>query len=90
MNFEWNEGKRLGNIDKHGLDFLDADILFAGPHLIGSAKTVVGESRWLAIGMIDEVCVTIIFTRRDQTLRLISMRRARDAERRHYQQLFGG
>jgi uncharacterized DUF497 family protein len=70
--------------------YLDADILFGNPHLTGQAKTVKGETRLLATGMIDEVYVTVIFTRRDHTMRLISMRRARDAERRHYQNIFGG
>ena len=90
MNFEWNETKRLLNIDKHGLDFFDAEILFTGPHLVGSARTVSSEIRWLAIGIIDEVYVTAVFTSRDQTIRLISMRRARDGERRQHQNFFSG
>ena len=41
MDFEWDEEKRLTNIEKHGIDFIDADILFGNPHL--SART--GASR---------------------------------------------
>ena len=55
MDFEWDEEKRLKNIEKHGIDFLDADILFGNPHLVAPGKTVDGEQRWLAIGMIDEI-----------------------------------
>ena len=33
MDFEREEEKRLKNIEKHGIDFIDADILFGNPHL---------------------------------------------------------
>lgn len=28
--FEWDEAKRLANLDKHGLDFIDSIELFDG------------------------------------------------------------
>ena len=40
--------------------------------------------RSLAIGMLDDVCVVIIFTLRGTTLRVISMRKARQNERKQY------
>ncbi|MDA8253839.1 MAG: BrnT family toxin [Rhodospirillales bacterium] len=89
MEFEWHEAKRLANIEKHGIDFLDADIVFGGPHLIGPARAVAGEARWMAVGMLDDVYVTVIFTRRGNTIRLISMRSARREERERHQTLFG-
>jgi uncharacterized DUF497 family protein len=90
MEFEWHEEKRLANIEKHGIDFLDADIVFGGPHLVGFARTVEGEARWMAVGMLDDVYVTVIFTPRGSTIRrLISMRRARRGERERHQDLFG-
>lgn len=90
MEFEWCEAKRLANIEKHGIDFLDADIVFGGSHLVGSARTEGGEVRWMAVGVLDDVYVTVIFTRRASTIRLISMRSARREERERYQALFGG
>ena len=30
MNFEWNDTKRKSNIEKHGIDFIDAPMIFAG------------------------------------------------------------
>jgi hypothetical protein len=89
MEFEWHESKRLANIDKHGIDFLDADIVFGGPLLVGPAKTVADEVRWLAVGMIDDVYVTVIYTWRGDTVRIISMRSARDGEKQRYQEIFG-
>lgn len=89
MEFEWDETERLTTIDKHGLDFLDADLLFGAPHIVGSARIVAGERRWLAVDLIEDVYVTVIFTWRGDTIRLISMRKARDDERRRHQALFG-
>jgi uncharacterized DUF497 family protein len=48
MDFEWDEEKRLKNIEKHGIDFIDADILFGNLHLVAPGKTVDGKQRWLA------------------------------------------
>jgi uncharacterized DUF497 family protein len=89
MDFEWDEEKRLKNLEKHGIDFIDADILFGSPYVVAPGKTVDGERRWLATGMIDEIYVTAVFSRRDQVIRLISMRSARNGERRRHQEVFG-
>jgi hypothetical protein len=48
--FEWDEQKRLINIEKHTIDFLDVDRLFEGPHLLGLAKIVKGEQRTWRLG----------------------------------------
>jgi uncharacterized DUF497 family protein len=89
MVVEWDEDKRLKNIEKHGIDFIDADILFGSPYLVAPGKTVDGERRWLATGMIDDIYVTAIFSRRDRVIRLISMRSARNGERKRHQEVFG-
>lgn len=86
---EFDEAARHANIERHGLDFLDADLLFANPHLRGPAGTVGDETRELAVGTIDEVHVTAIFARSGSVIRLISLRKARDAERERCQEVFG-
>ena len=88
LKFEWDEAKRLSNIAKHGIDFLDADLLFERPRLEAAAKVVKGEQRWLTTGIIYDLAVTAVFTRRDDTIRLISLRRADNAERRRYNEAF--
>ena len=90
MDFEFDENKRLKNIEKHGIDFLNADILFGNPHLKAPAKAVDGEQRWLAIGMINDDFVTAVFTWRGPVIRIISMRRSRNDEREKYQEVYGG
>lgn len=50
LELEWDEAKRLSNLDKHDLDFIDADELFSKPHISEPAKEVEGEVRRKAIG----------------------------------------
>jgi uncharacterized DUF497 family protein len=88
MIFEWDETKRLSNINKHGIDFLDADLLFSGPVIEWSANRDYGEHRRLVTGMIDAMTVTAVFTRRGNAIRLISIRRARDGEKARYHAVY--
>ena len=89
MEFEWHEEKRNKNIQKHGFDFVDAVLLFQGPHLDRPAKTVGEEARRIAIGLIDTDYATVIYTLRGATIRLISLRSARNGERDEHQKVFG-
>jgi len=34
MRFEWDERKRLANLEKHGLDFIDAVAVFEAAHIV--------------------------------------------------------
>lgn len=80
MDCEWDERKRRANIQKHGFDFVRVTKLFNGPHLSAAARTSIEEERWLAIGMIDGLLATVIFTQRQGGRRIISVRRARHDE----------
>ena len=90
MRFEWDEHKRLSNVDKHGLDFLDVWAVFEDAHFIVPSAYGGDEERFLAIGVLAGRLVTVVCTRRSETVRVISFRRARHEERRKYQELFGG
>jgi uncharacterized protein len=87
MDFEWDENKRLANIQKHGFDFLRAYDLLTGEHVIVSSSYSGAELRWLAIGHIEGRLAVLVFTMRDQVYRVISLRRAGNAERRIYEAL---
>lgn len=79
--FEWDEGKRQATLAKHGIDFIDAVAVFdADPLIIESRRD--GEPRWLAIGMMGGVAVTVVHTVRGDTTRIITVRKARRNERR--------
>jgi uncharacterized DUF497 family protein len=88
-DFEWDESKRLANIDKHGIDFLDAAEVFTLPFLQIDGRSEV-EKRSIAVAPVNGVMMAVVFTVRDGVYRLISARRARRDERERYQALLAG
>jgi uncharacterized protein len=92
MEFEWDEEKALNNVDKHGIDFLDARRIWERPVIDPAGERLVGnEYRPTALGTIgeDEIIIAVVYTVRDGIIRLISARRARRNERQNYQDRFG-
>ena len=81
MNFTWDETKRRANIAKHGLDFADAEKVFAGPMvLFEDDRTDYGEQRMIGIGLLDYLVVLIVHVETNDTIRIISMRKAESDE----------
>ena len=89
MRYEWDERKRLSNLEKHGLDFFDVVDVFEAPHVVASSSHGKPEERFLATGTLEGRFVTIVYTMRDANVRVISFRRARHEERETYQKLYG-
>jgi uncharacterized DUF497 family protein len=89
MRFEWDESKRLSNLEKHGLDFREAAAVFGQEHVIVRSAYRGEEERLLAIGTLDGRFVTAVHTMRSATIRIISLRRATREERQKYQKLLG-
>lgn len=81
--FEWNEAKRLANIEKPGIDFHDAIAVFEHPHLTLAAMHA-GEARFVSLGFLDSVVIAVVWTDRAGVIRLISARKARRNEREIY------
>ncbi len=53
MRYIWDETKRQTNLKKHGLDFADAEQIFAGPLvLIEDNRQDYGEQRMVGIGLL--------------------------------------
>ena len=83
MRFEWDERKRQTNIEKHGLDFIWARQLFDGRPRFDLASPRGNEHRILSIGEIDQVLIAMVWTPRgEDTVRIISVRRAHHEEER--------
>ena len=81
MNFTWGETKRRANIAKHGLDFADAEKVFAGPMvLFEDDRTDYSEQRMIGIGLLDYLVVLIVHPETNDTIRIISMRKAESDE----------
>ena len=81
--FEWDENKSKANFEKHGYDFEDARQIFCGPIVLRRSDRN-NEERWIAVGLLDDRLIAVIFTRRDEMIRIISARRAREHEKRTY------
>jgi len=88
MEFEWDQQKNQANIAKHDLDFADAPSIFRLPLRISlDERQNYGEDRWIGIGILDRRVVVIVFTEPDeQTIRIISLRKALPYERKRYEQ----
>lgn len=81
MNFIWDEAKRRANLIRHGLDFADAWRVFEGPMVMfEDDREDYGEHRLIGVGMLDALVVLIVHTENDDTIRVISMRKADNDE----------
>ena len=86
MEFEFDPKKSASNKDKHGLDFAEAQALWKDGRAVEAAAREKNEPRRLAVGQIDGVMWTAIFTIRNGKVRLISVRRSRGREIGYYQE----
>jgi len=85
MEFEWDEAKRLANVEKHGIDFYDAKVaLEDAPVMIADERKEYGERRCIAAGEVMGHMLIVVFTIRSGVFRIISVRKANSRERRKY------
>jgi len=90
MNFVWDERKNATNQKKHHLSFEDARNVFADPLAITRIDTSAEELRWQIMGHWGETLVIlVVYTMREadgsDAIRIISARKATNAERRRYE-----
>ena len=77
------------NLDKHNIDFADVIHLFKNPYLTKEDKRKdYGEKRWIALGIIKNGIIVVVFTFRKHTIRIISARKANKIERSIYHKKF--
>jgi uncharacterized protein len=86
MHYTWIEEKNRCNIRKHGIAFEDAQRIFEGPTVERiDDRFDYGEIRVYAIGLVNDIEITVIYTdRNDEERRIISAWRAEPHERRYY------
>lgn len=92
MEFEWDETKRMTNISKHGLDFVDVLKAFRNRLLVRKdSRKEYGKDRWQGIGEIEDQIVVLVFTERSpESIRIISLRKANKYERQGYERFRDG
>jgi uncharacterized protein len=85
MILEWDEAKRKANLRKHGIDFLDAEKVFAGlTFTVEDDRESYGEHRFRALGLLGPQIVAVTYADQGEEIRIISMRRATKHETQVY------
>jgi len=91
LSFEWDEEKNAANIKNHGIDFLDAALIFESPTLEAiDDRADYGEVRYIAFGLSGETVLQVVYTWRGKNIiRIISARKAnRDGTEKYYREIF--
>jgi len=90
MHYEWDERKRIANLTKHGLDLAEAWKVFEASKKVTFAapQRESDEVRWIDIAEVKGVVLVLVYTRRGDSVRGISFRRAAPNERRAYNAAF--
>jgi uncharacterized protein len=81
IKFQWDEAKRLTNIEKHHLDFKDVVPVFMHPQSLVIASPRSDEDRFLMIGEVNTRIISVVFVQRNEAIRIISARAARKEEK---------
>ena len=84
----WDPQKAETNLKKHKIRFSDAEtVLFDPMALTIEDQDVEGERRFVSVGSdaLGRVLV-VVYTYRDDAIRLISARRATPTERKYYEE----
>ncbi|OFW38354.1 MAG: hypothetical protein A3J28_07340 [Acidobacteria bacterium RIFCSPLOWO2_12_FULL_60_22] len=89
MFFEWDRNKEAQNRKKHGVSFREAATVLGDslsttyPDLAHSEE----EQRYITIGMTERGTIIVVaHTQEEDTVRIISARRATRRERRFYEE----
>ena len=85
LSFEFDSQKSLLNLKKHGIDFVEAQLLWLDPYLLEIPAKTVDEPRYLMIGKILDKHWSAVITYRNESIRIISVRRARIEEVKIYE-----
>lgn len=85
LEFEWDERKNKRNIEKHGIDFDTAMMIFNDENRIEiyDMEHSQDEDRYNTIGLVHDV-LFVVYTERKEKVRIISARLATPRERSIY------
>jgi uncharacterized DUF497 family protein len=88
MRYTWDERKNRANIATHAIAFEDARRIFEGPTVERvDDRFDYGEIRVYAIGLVNGIEITVVYTdRKDDERRIISAWRSEPHERRYFWQ----
>jgi len=85
MDFEWDDTKRELNIKKHGIDFINTSKIFDSYTLtIKDDRFDYGEERFVTLGILEGRVVVLVHTEDEDSIRVISIRKATKYEEKKY------
>ncbi len=84
MKFEWDEVKNLSNLKKHGIEFKTAARVFDDPNISLRIDSYQHEERWNAIGLAERILFVVFLINENDSIRIISARRATRGEINEY------
>lgn len=85
MEFTWSEAKRAANLKVHGLDFVDAPRVFQGAtYTFEDDRFSYGEQRFVTLGLLAGIPVSVVHTESEHEIRVISFRKATRREAQIY------
>ena len=86
MEFEWDSEKAAINLEKHHVPFEYATRVFLDSDRLDSVdnRRDYGEERRFTLGRIEGRVFAVSYTRRNETIRLISVRKANEREIKRY------
>lgn len=86
IKYEWDENKNLANIKKHGVSFELAAECYLDRNAIESYDNDHSdkEDRWILIGKARERLITVVYTNRQNAIRIVSARKSTEKERKIY------
>jgi uncharacterized DUF497 family protein len=81
----WDEPKRQRNLKKHGFDFVDAEQVFDSvTYTYEDDRIAYTEQRFVTLGLLRDIVVSIVHTEEGEHIHVISMRKATKRERKIY------
>ena len=85
MEFSWSATKRAANLKAHGLDFVDAPRVFEGAtYTFEDDRFSYGEQRFVTLGLLIGIPVSVVHTENDHEIRVFSFRKATRHEAQIY------
>lgn len=88
IGFQWDVAKALANERKHAVSFDEAASIFRGFILSrADGRREYGEPRWIGLGLDSNgVVLNVVYTLRDEEIRIISAWKASKDERKNYEE----
>ena len=87
MNFEWDPVKAASNLEAHGVDFADAAVALEDERALTIEDTRHDDEQRFVSLCLDSLArlLVVVYTWRDDTIRIISAREATKNETRRYE-----